>query len=591
MRDVDARSGGRHRTVAATIAVVAIGGLLGGPAPQRAYAATALAPEVEAALSDGTLREFTYRTGAAGTTAPTCGTTCNYLIDQQRAPMPSQAGARGLIDDTVRVGDKVGVLKRINALVGRFSPHGAALGAGLLIGTGINRKWLRINFPGTEIAVGPQWAPPPTHIYRADYYAKDLIVSDGFLAAPSMPFDGYLLRNVSINSDGQFDSHGAGVGNCMRTPSTVSAAWTIFQYQWSTACQPGVPLFKSLYLLPEKSLIDGPIEDYDAQPRPPASNTNYPDIPDPGPDVVQQRLREALESGNHPVLNDWLCAQLGGDCVDPTGQLIRPPACRGDSYTTCRVRLQDAGFSGTITQQTLSADDAIMEEQANRVTATAPAMGSQTEHDADIIVYVNPDPMPQMTATETLVATQLEQKHPDVDVDPTSGKSRVAWKTIARNCTRAVGAAQINGLQPTDCATLPIFVTGADGADAAENDLAAIADRPKWVLLHNWDSTPKNTSWYRNRKFENGPGCLDAENPLYIDPQGTNCDEYPFWPTIQGFGGPLGYSGGVGPRPRIMWTRGSQNQHQGRALGYWIRGGPPLQFGSLFPRCDIPKEA
>lgn len=89
---------------------------------------------------------------------------------------------------------------------------------------------------------------------------------------------------------------------------------------------------------------------------------------------------------------------------------MKIPACGGDSYTTFRTRLQDAGFTGTITQQTVGADDAIMEEQADRVTATSPATGSQAVYDADISVYVNPDPMPQMTAQQTLIADALKDK-------------------------------------------------------------------------------------------------------------------------------------------------------------------------------------
>lgn len=74
---------------------------------------------------------------------------------------------------------------------------------------------------------------------------------------------------------------------------------------------------------------------------------------------------------------------LGGDSVDPTGMCIKLPSCHTDTFQACRTRLQDAGFTATITQHTLSADDAIMEDQADRVTATSPAAATQTEHDTD----------------------------------------------------------------------------------------------------------------------------------------------------------------------------------------------------------------
>jgi hypothetical protein len=106
-----------------------------------------------------------------------------------------------------------------------------------------------------------------------------------------------------------------------------------------------------------------------------------------GESVATTQQRVATELHNHPdrypTLLPWLDAHMGGDSDDPTGQLIKTPACDGDTYTACRTQLQAAGFTGTITQHTLSSDDAVLEQQADRVTATSPAVDTQTAFDTD----------------------------------------------------------------------------------------------------------------------------------------------------------------------------------------------------------------
>jgi|GEM_PF-3916181 len=83
--------------------------------------------------------------------------------------------------------------------------------------------------------------------------------------------------------------------------------------------------------------------------------------------TTKQRVADDLQDhpDRYPTLLPWLDAHLSGDSDDPTGQLIKTPACSGDTYTACRTKLQAAGFTGTITQHTLSSDDAVMEEQAD----------------------------------------------------------------------------------------------------------------------------------------------------------------------------------------------------------------------------------
>ena len=298
-------------------------------------------------------------------------------------------------------------------------------------------------------------------------------------------------------------------------------------------------------------------------------------------EATRAAAKAALENdpAYGPVIARLDCL-LGGDSVDPTGLCIKIPACHGETFETCRTRLQDAGFTGTITKHTLTSDDAIMEEQAGHVTATDPAADTQTEYDTDITVYVNPSTMPTMTSVDTIVADQILQKNPDVDPDPESGRPRVAAETIARRCVKAVERSGISGLNPLDCGSLPLFVTGYDAAGPAQNDIQAIARTPKWVLL-NRRVSPDRPSGPTNQWYWDQPGCLQAalSNITYRKPQ---CDEYPFWPTLQGYGG--AFNDDI--TPYISWTKGAENELQGNRLGQFFstnNPGPTLNW----PGCNI----
>lgn len=214
-----------------------------------------------------------------------------------------------------------------------------------------------------------------------------------------------------------------------------------------------------------------------------------------------------------------------------------------------------------------------MEEEANRVTAIYP--GGTVLRSDEITIYVNPETMPTMTTTETLVTTQLEQKNPDVEE---GGEKPFAYKTIARRCVKAASVVG-SPVSATDCGSLPIFVTGYDAVVPAENDAAAIKTRPAWLMLHPRTSRT-HTSWY-----DNADGCrrtdrVAFENEFGFRPQ---CHEYPFWSTHQAYNRLLNDA-----QPRIQLSPPGQNSTvQGGALQQFY--GTPRGFP--FPPCNIPAMA
>jgi len=250
------------------------------------------------------------------------------------------------------------------------------------------------------------------------------------------------------------------------------------------------------------------------------------------------------------------------------------PTCLGVTFESCSESIREAGLTGTITKRTLSADEAIIEEDPNRVTAIHPR-GTVLRTD-EVTVYINPATMPTMTATETLVATQLEQKNPGVV--EVGAEKPFAYKTIARRCVKAASAAG-SGISPTDCGSLPIFVTGYDAAAPAENDAAAIKDHPSWVMLHRRTSRD-NRGWYTTKD-----GCLRTEYDAYEAEFGyrPQCHDYPFWSTHQAYNGLLNDA-----QPRIKLTSPVENRDvQGKALQHFFG----TNRGLPWPVCNIPAVA
>ena len=289
--------------------------------------------------------------------------------------------------------------------------------------------------------------------------------------------------------------------------------------------------------------------------------------------TTRDKVRGALENdpdGYGPVIKRLDCL-LGGESVDPTDLCFKLPSCRGESYEICRTRLQGAGFTGAITKRTLGAADAVLEEQADRVTATHPSAATQTEHDTDITVYVNPDELPEMSPAETVIADTLEANNPDTITEKNK-------KTIARQCVKH--ATEIgSGRSATDCTLLPVFVTGDDAKGPATNDIAALTRNPTWFTLNHRAPVPRpSPRWYFDRG-DPEPGCRNADRPTYDAGGKPECDEFPYWSTLQAKDGSLETL-----IPSITWVRDTENRRQGTRLGKFYSAGTA---GDLPAGCNV----
>ncbi len=125
-------------------------------------------------------------------------------------------------------------------------------------------------------------------------------------------------------------------------------------------------------------------------------------------------------------------------------------------------------------------------------------------------------------------------------------------EAIAAACLWNASRASLDGLEA--CRSLPIFITGADVAEATDHDLEAIAGNPAWVMLNYEASGAKNgsRSWYRT-----------VEPCDVAGRTGQQCDEYPFWASEQG--GPL-----APITPSLKYIDGDDNIAQGSIYGAFV---------------------
>jgi hypothetical protein len=369
----------------------------------------------------------------------------------------------------------------------------------------------------------------------------------------------------------------SGTGRCNEsaldpTPSDVE----VFSWHWNRCFEgwfDGNQEFTPLTAHGWKAKIDSFLDPSLDPPGNPSVPT--PLLADPGDltlEEFEERLRTQLESDDpdYDILRNWFCSVFGGPCKNPRDTYYTTPDCTGMTASVCIQAFRDAGFTGTITTETLDADQAVLEVDAGKVPATSPQQGVEIAEPDPITVYVNPSPLPTMTTQETALANTLETQNPDTVNDTNK-------KTIAVTCVRDMTAA---GRSIDDCELLPIMVIGSDQETPARNALQGLIRNPSWLVLNARDTTGiSRGNWYSNLG-EPAPGCLLAERL----PTTATCDEFPFFSTMQAHGGTL-----TTLTPSIRWAPLPEHQRQAAVISQFYSNnnpGPVMRFHG----CDLTKQ-
>ncbi len=135
-----------------------------------------------------------------------------------------------------------------------------------------------------------------------------------------------------------------------------------------------------------------------------------------------------------------------------------------------------------------------------------------------------PPPAPTPITYRDLVLQRMLQVLPEPDADSATNTCIAQEQGLVLIGKLSAGA--------NACQTMPIFFPGQDAGGAAIHDRDAIATHPQWAMLTYMSRADKKASgvpfqWYDRVKYRTF--CKPNR-----DDRGTNCDEYPFYSTVEG---------------------------------------------------------
>lgn len=396
-------------------------------APARAEGVERMTTVESEHLSE--LTQWAYRNGAT-VRAPSCDGVCSDLWESEHAPMPNQAtsdelwGELNALEDTSATEGGIGLLPDLGTFARAISPYAAeialapaAFELGWHIGGQID-KWLGITVPAqpTEVATEQlwlQWYPQGSTEPFPTYHTREM-----------MPFSGFAVVSSSLRGIVGQQSRGPPEWCERPGPSSFPAGFLVLRWWWNSCWtgygRPEAPVTAVGLVAQPETLVPGPIQDYDGQ----SSEATSRGLADPGSEVVEGRLREALESGAYPLLNQWLDHRLGGRSPDPLcepvpgARTIRVPSIMpGQSAADYESCLDTLGLREHV-RVTVPVEQAVLAQPARGVVGVEPAEGTSVslESETQITVKANPDPLPDPS----------ELGEPERECEPSSGEYPVA---------------------------------------------------------------------------------------------------------------------------------------------------------------------
>lgn len=540
----------------------------------NAHAQTTLVPEIVEQNIDSVTQFYAKQSGSA---QAACDAVCTALThDLERPPtlpedpMPPRI-IKSMVDKAVRLGSKA-------PWEWPTSSAGWGVAGGLAVANfyvwkfnvGVLYRAFFVKAP-KEIIEDPD---PGLQLQFSDatdggFYIHEP-VPDGSLPDP-MPL-GIVARN-HVLARAQTSSCETACGSCVpRNWAGIPKPAGMVEYRWIWGHCGGQPYYSYGWRVPlEQSLgfING-LDSYNSPDTPVTFELN-------GNILTLQELKDRLQNvltsddPEYAAVGQWMCAVLGGACQNPKDRYPTTPDCVGKTPSACEQDFRDAGFVGDITTVPLTADQAIMEQQAGRVTDTYPHRGLQIAAPRDITIYANPSPMPVMTTADDALAATLAVQNPET-VDDTNKK------TIARTCrARMIDA----GRSTSACAELPIMVAGNDQETPAWNGVRGLVRNASWAVLNRRDIRGLSRSGWYNDLAEPAPGCVNAEKPM-----NNSCDEFPFFSTMQAYGAPLNTL-----IPSIRWAPKAEQDRQRDVIRQFYSNYNPIPTQNLlFHGCDIARQ-
>jgi hypothetical protein len=329
------------------------------------------------------------------------------------APGPSTAAEyERLQSKTTTFRQKAGALPRWGAWVGKTINVGAAASLGVMIGNGINNKFLHFGLNTTDPLPGVSEVKITT-------VTKGTPAGDPL--APSAPYDGWRVQITrgALTDGFWYQPPGGGLHfeHCQLSehpgPGSIPAGFTemagsvggctyafdefnnpireMYQGVAAYSRQPGLQMVP-LTRVPDGNLpADTPLVNYEQAP-----TGNNDEVPSDYP-TLKQRVADAWDDTSDPEMNEiresiWHNAYPElHDGPDPLAGTGTVSSCRGGTYADCVQALREDGFLGTITELEVPPEGADLEILPEGVIATNPPAGAEVSLETEIEVETNPD--------------------------------------------------------------------------------------------------------------------------------------------------------------------------------------------------------
>lgn len=407
--------------------------------------APALAYEMNGAtlpLTDSEKQQIAEHIRRGGTHPSSCGPVCTSTWLEEHRPIPNQASSEQLRFELENARKASKALSRAKVL-GVIGAAATAGELGWIIGTGTNRKWLKIGVPAsgpTTSLTQPQFkwvargsVPGPGIEDRIGTYMWSAPGGARYFDCPHA--DGCWVRTWYGYFAGSYNTKDRGPDPALNPPANQPAcsgpdppkppgvqwAWTQINSAYSVYLSNGYQTVNCgvtgvTYGTDAAIQPTSPPEDYNGQDTssPPSGGTrSTPGEADPGtgPSTTEaEKIGAAPTPGadgkpqhSYPFLHQWYGHQFRPNQFpdDPTTPEIETgaktvPDCAGDSYAACVQRLRAAGFDGSVTRQDATLEAADLTKPADAVLALDPAAGSEVRSGAAFTITTNPgqDDMP-----------------------------------------------------------------------------------------------------------------------------------------------------------------------------------------------------
>jgi hypothetical protein len=344
------------------------------------------------------LAQWAYRNGATDA-GPDCGTVCTDLWLSEHRPMPNQATSAELwselntLEEAGTSEGGIALLPDLSVAVPYVFLGAGAFTLGWKIGGKID-KWLGIGVP----------APPtPQSAFIVWYSAGSAEPFPSYHTTMTMPYSGYAIQTSSLG--GVVAQTAAAVCDSPEPPSFPSE-FDVVHWWWNDCFTGyGLPLLPvtawGLVLKPDATFAT-PIEDYAGQ----SYTAGTAGVRDPGVEVVEARLAEALETGRYPILNQWLDHGFGGSSEDPlcepvegAGTIAVPAIMPGETVTDYEDCLDTLGLTEHV-RVTVPVGQAVLAQPARGVVSVEPDEGTSIEPETQVQIKINPDPLPDAEALD-----------------------------------------------------------------------------------------------------------------------------------------------------------------------------------------------